>query len=288
MSRRRFTYTVLRYTHDPSAGESMNVGVLVYSPDAAFVDVEVMFQYQRLSDAFAGFDGEGYRKALRSLVEAVQMLRDEFFNTLVAVELPDNARDVVLRIWPDQQLSLSAGPPMTGMSEDLSGTQRRLYERFVTSQYERLRDERRSDDEVWESFRVKLQGTVVPQALTPVRVETNNLSASFYGFRNERWHLFQPISLDYAREASIKRKAKEFLGEFVELSDSEIVQASKIYLLLGVPTHKQFQAAYESAKNMLQKIPVNHQLVEESDAHLFAAEMDQILRNHPSESGRLL
>jgi hypothetical protein len=262
----------------------MNVGVLVYSPEAAFLNVEVMFQYQRLSDAFAGFDGEGYRKALRSLVEAVHALRDEFFDTLIASELPDNARDVIQRIWPDQQLSLSAGPPMTGMSENLPATQRQLYERFVTSQYERLRDERRTDDEVWESFRAKLQGTVVPKALASVRVETSNLSASFYGFKNERWHLFQPISLDYVREASIKRKAKEFLGEFVELSDSEIVRTSKVYLLLGVPTHKPFQAAYESAKKMLQKIPVNHELVEESDAQLFAAQMDEILRNHLSEA----
>lgn len=284
MSRRRYSYSVLRYVHDPSAGESMNVGVLVYSPDASYLDVEVMFQYQRLSDAFAGFDGEGYRKSLRSLVEAVHTLRDQFFSLLITSELAGNAGDVIQRIWPDPQLSLSAGSPMTGMSEDLPRTLRQLYERFVTSQYERLRDERRSDDEVWESFRSTLQGTVVPQALIPVKVETSNLSASFYGFKNERWHLFQPISLDYVREASIKRKAKEFLGEFVELSDSEILRGSKIYLLLGVPSHKQFQAAYESAKKMLHKIPVNHELVEESDAQLFAIQMDEILRGHLSET----
>jgi hypothetical protein len=283
MSRKRYTYSVIRYMHDPSAGESMNVGVLLYSPDASFLDVNVMFQYQRLSDAFAGFDGEGYRKTLRSLADAVDVLRDQFFGLLITSELSRDAREVIQRIWPDPQLSLSASPPMTGMSEDLPRTLRQLYDRFVTSQYERLHDQRRTDDEVWESFRATLQGTVVPKALIPIKVETSNLSASFYGFKNDQWHLFQPISLDYARESSIKRKAKEFLGEFVELSDSEIVRASKVYLLLGIPSHEQFHAAYESAKKMLEKIPVNHELVEESDAGLFAAQMDEILRNHLTE-----
>ena len=31
-----YTYTVLRYVHDPSTGESVNVGVAIYAPEAGF------------------------------------------------------------------------------------------------------------------------------------------------------------------------------------------------------------------------------------------------------------
>lgn len=281
MSRRRYTYTVIRYTHDPVAGESMNVGVLLYSPEASFVDVQLLFQYQRLSDAFAGFDGDGYRRSLRAFMEALTSMRDRLFSSLVsASEIPPNAQNVVERIWPDRQLSFVAAPPMTGASDDFPATLAQLYDRFVLSQYTRARDERRSDDEVWQSFRVRLQGTVVPGALTPVKIQTNNLSVDFLGFKNERWHLFQPISLDYVREASIKRKAKEFIGEFVELADNADVLRGKIYLLLGSPTHPEFRDAYESAKQMLRKIPVDHQMIEESQAEAFAIEMDEYVRKH--------
>jgi Protein of unknown function (DUF3037) len=281
MSRRRYTYSVIRYTHDPIAGESMNVGVLLYSPEASFVDVQLLFQYQRLSDAFAGFDGDGYRRSLRAFIEALAGLRDELFSSLVRPSaVPADAKTVVERIWPDRQLSLVAGPPMTGASDDFPATLAQLFDRFVLSQYHRGRDERRSDDEVWQSFRERLQGTVVPSALTPVKIQTNNLSAEFLGFRNERWHFFQPISLDFIRETSIKRKAKEFIGEFVELADNADVLTGKIYLLLGSPTHPEFREAYESAKQMLRKIPVDHRMIEESEAEAFAIEMDEYVRKH--------
>jgi len=281
MSRRNYTYSVLRYVHDPTAGEIMNIGVVIYSQQAAFIDAELMFQYQRLSDAFAGFDGDGYRRSLRAFTEAIATLRDELFSSLLAPkDLPKDASELIERIWPDRQLSFIAGAPLTGMSEDLPATLRQLYDRFVTSQYDRIRDEWRTDEEVWESFRRRFHGTVITKALRPVKVQTTNLSASFVGFKNEQWHLLQPISLDFARESSIKRKAKEFIGEFVELADSAEIQSGKVYLLLGAPSHPQFQKAYESAKQMLMKIPVNYKLVEEIDAEAFAVEIADYVREH--------
>jgi hypothetical protein len=264
----------------------MNVGVLLYSPEASFVDVQFLFQYQRLSDAFAGFDGDGYRRSLRAFIEALAAMHDRLFSSLIRTsEMPPDAKAVIERIWPDRQLSLVAGPPMTGASDDFPATLAQLFDRFVLSQYHRARDERRSDDEVWQVFRERLKGTLVPSALTPVKIQTNNLSVDFLGFKNERWHLFQPISLDFVREASIKRKAKEFIGEFVELADNVDVLTGKIYLLLGSPTHPAFQEAYESAKQMLRKIPVDHQMIEESQAEAFAIEMDEYVRKHVTSAG---
>ncbi len=281
MSRRQYTYSILRYIHDPAVGEVMNVGVVIYSPDAAFLDAALLFHHQRLSDAFAGFDGDGYRKSLRSFAESIASLREELFSSLLASkDRPADASLLVERIWPDRQLSFVAGHSLTGMSDNFPATLRQLYDRFVTSQYDRIRDEWRTDEEVWESFRKRFQGTIVTKALRPVKVQTKNLSASFAGFKNERWHLFQPISLDFARESSIKRKAKELIGEFVELADSPDVQSGKIYLLLGSPSHPQFQKAYESAKQMLMKIPVDYKLVEERDAEAFAVEISKYINEH--------
>lgn len=281
MTKRSFSYCVLRYVHDPSAGESMNVGVLVYSKEASFLDAHVAFSYQRLSDAFSGFDGDGYRRSLKSFIDAISLFREQVFTALPYPDgVPKDAEEVIKRIWPDQQLSFVAGATAHGRSDDMPGTLHVLYDRFIASQYDRLRDERRTDEQVWETYRERLQGTVVPRALRTVTFRTENLEASFYGFKNERWHLFQPLSLDYVRESSIKRKAKEFLGEFVELTDNEEVDGGKLYLLLGSPSHDRFKKAYESAKQILRKIPLNFEFVEEADADMFAVTMDDYVREH--------
>lgn len=43
----------------------MNIGVVVYSANASFLDAALMHPFKRLSEAFAGFDSEGYKRALR-------------------------------------------------------------------------------------------------------------------------------------------------------------------------------------------------------------------------------
>lgn len=282
MSRRPFSFCVLRYVHDPVAGESMNVGVVVYSPEAKFLDLRLMYSYRRLSEAFAGFDADGYRRTLRSLYEEVTRTRDRLFSTMLtaANKLPDDAASAVRSLWPDQQLSLRIGDSLTGLSDDLALTTRNLFDRFVESQYARAHEERRTDDQVWESYVEKLQGTVLPKVLTPVTFSTENLSANFQGFKNERWHLLHPISLDYARETSIARKAKESLGEFVELADNEDVRTGKIYLLLGAPTQPNYRKTYQHAKDMLKKIPLDAAIIEEEEAETFAETMDEFVRAH--------
>lgn len=281
MSRRSFSFCVLRYVHDPVAAESMNVGVVVYSAEAKFLDTALMYSYRRLSEAFAGFDAEGYRRALRSLHEQVARIRDEMFSpNLSPANFPPDAVSVMRSLWPDQQLGLRIGDASSGFSEDLTVTTHQLFDRFIDSQYSRSYEERRTDEQVWQSYAEKLRGTALPKVLQPVSFSTENLSAEFMGFKNERWHLMQPISLDYARESSIARKAKEFLGEFVELADNEEVRKGRLYLLLGAPTHANYQNAYRHAKDMLKKIPFDASIIEEADAAAFAVTMDEFVRAH--------
>jgi hypothetical protein len=70
-----YTFTVIRYIHDRAAGESLNVGVLVFAPDVSYIGVEVEPRFERLSRTFSGFDGDVYRQTLNRLKEAVAHIR---------------------------------------------------------------------------------------------------------------------------------------------------------------------------------------------------------------------
>ena len=62
-----YTYVLLRYRHDPLAGEFANVGVLVHAPRSGFLGVRVRRTMGRLSTMFPGISGEALRGSLRSI-----------------------------------------------------------------------------------------------------------------------------------------------------------------------------------------------------------------------------
>src|SRR5213080_1950865 len=140
MSKKAYSFCVLRYAHDPIAGECLNVGVLLVSERASFLDLRVQHQVERLSSAFAGFEGERFKQVLRHFEAAVEREREEMFESkqLFVADRSDVTADrIATRIWTDPGLSFRASEPMGGLSDDLPGTLYTLFERFVTSQYQR-------------------------------------------------------------------------------------------------------------------------------------------------------
>jgi Protein of unknown function (DUF3037) len=285
-NRRPFSYCVLRYVHDPVANEAMNIGVMVYSPDHKYLSVTLEYRYERLSAAFSDFDGEGYRRALRAFDASVDELRDYFFSPILRPsELPADAGAIARRIWPDQGLSFRNASPGAGLSADLIATSADLFGRFVSSQNDRTSDERRTDEEVWASLKPRLSGTVLKNVLEPRTFATEDVSVRFeYAFKNERWHVLRPVSLDYARSSSIRRRAAELLGECVALSENADLREGRLYLLLGAPTQPEHADVYIHAKRMLDRqIPIGHELIEERDAGQLVARLEAIARMHAGE-----
>lgn len=293
MTRRAFSYCLLRYVHDPVAQEAMNIGVLVYSPAARFLGATFEYRYERLSGAFSDFDGEGFRRTLRAFDAALDEIRDHLFSPfLQPTQLPDDAGQIARKLWPDQGLSYRFAESGAGLSGDLPATAADLFQRFVASQNERTTDERRTDEEVWADYRHRLSGTVLREVLQPKTFSTADIAVRFdYAFKNERWHVLRPLSLDYARSGSIRRRASEVLGECVALSENDELREGKLYLLLGAPTQAEHLDAYQHAKRILDRqIPIGHEIIEERDAEKLIVHLDGIAREHaqarPGENGK--
>ena len=126
-----YTYSVIRYRHDPAAGETLNIGVILCAPEAMFFDVCFEYHYERLSEPFANFDGEHYRQTLRRFTTVLDDLRDRL-SPSVLFELVDPATDaagVGRMIWPDRDLSFQLGPVLAGISDDPRGALDVLFHR---------------------------------------------------------------------------------------------------------------------------------------------------------------
>jgi len=280
MSKKPYSFCVLRYAHDPIAGECLNIGVLLVSEQAAFLDLRLEYHFERLSKAFARFEGDRFKQVLGHFEAAVGDERRAMFESpqlFVADRSGITADRIASRVWRDAGLSFQASEPMGGLSDDLAGTLAGLFDRFVTSQYQRMQEETVTDDQVWSTLRPRLDQAVT-RALRPKKFETTSFSLEFpHAFQNERWHLIQPLSMDYTHAARIQEKAARWLGNTTALEEDPQARASKLYLVFHRPSIERHIAAYEKAKNLLHKIPMTHEMYEDEDVEALSADLAEHL-----------
>ncbi|MCW3062221.1 MAG: hypothetical protein JWQ02_4042 [Capsulimonas sp.] len=281
MSRVAYTYCALRYVHDIATGESLNIGVVLLAPQLHYVGVIIDPTYRRLSEAFVEFDGDQHRKVVRRFHAAIKHLQKLWANPMGKMfDVPVDAQALMRQIWADQGLSYQYSAVLSGLARSPEIALQDAYDRMVVSKSQRAKVETRSDDDVWNSvYKGPLRQTRAASALKPITLKTNAIELKCeYTFKNERIHIVQPMTFDYAREESISAKAAKWLGNATALAGHE--ELGTMYLLLGKPQMQKHLAAYHRAKNMLDRIPIDHVLVEEEEAEKFAEDLSQFMREH--------
>ncbi len=271
-----YTFSLVRYVHDPIAGEALNVGVLLVSPAVAFLDVKLEYRYERFSAAFAKFDGERFKQVLRHFAGAIDEARESLFSPVLftaSSSKSTTAAEIARRVWSDPGTSFRVSETMGGVGEDLPAILDDLFERFVTSQYERQQPEHLSDDQVWSVYRGKLSHEV-KRHLRPKTFETPDYTIEFdHAFQNERWHVLQPVSMDYSKAALIQDKANKWLGAAINLRESPEAAKGKFYFLLHRPQLLKHRDAYIRSKNILHKVPLEHEIYEEDEVASLSEEL---------------
>lgn len=280
MNKTEYSYSVIKYVHDPVAGEALNVGIVLCAPAVPFCGVQIEYRFERLSETFANFDGEHFKRALRQLQTTIADLQNRPKTTLFPLFDPVNDVEVLRQmIWPDSELSFQFGPLLVGITDDPQAALERLFERMVNSQYQRKTPERRSDDEVWATYQTSLTKKKIHRVLRPKTFLAEGFELKFeHSFKNERWHILQPVSLDFARVDSMRNKVSRLLGDATVLQGN--AELGKLYLLLGRPRQREHFGDYDKALNLLHKMPVEHELVEENQAKQFAEELADFMQKH--------
>jgi len=276
-----YTYSVIYYSHDPSAGEKLNIGVVAFSPEVPFLRVKFQHNYERLSSCFAHFNGENYKRAVHRFEIGVQKITEQLTTGLFAtLDTPQNVNFVTSQIWPDKELSYTCGPILSGVSERLDDDFESIFDRFVTSQYEQSTSERRTDEEVWSVFRDSFLRASITPALEPKTFMVGSFEVKFeHSFKNGAWHALYPVSLDFSKPEGMRNKVTRLLGSTVLLEDTP--ELDTIYLLLGQPKSQENMSAYRKAKELLEKrMKVKHQIIEEDQAEGFAQRLAVYMKEH--------
>lgn len=272
-----YSFSVLRYVHDPSTQEFVNIGVAVFSSEARYLRAICTPNYGRIRQMFQKVDGQRIRQISRYIQDRILTAGREYESSL-PFQVDKDIERLLAGILPPDDSAIQFSKAGVGLSEDLNGTLDDLYERFV-ERYAVVETTRRTDEEVWRVFREPLDRAFVTPRLRPKRIVAPSYEYEFQrSWRNEVWHVYEPVSFDMVEAASMLDKANRWVGRATSLMDSP--DPFRMHLLLGEPQDERLKATYVKAQNILNKIPVEKEFVPESEAASFAEELASQLAKH--------
>jgi hypothetical protein len=277
-----YTYSVLRYMHDITTGEFVNVGVVLYSREARYASALCRSTFGRLSKTFPGMDGDAFKSLMRFVQSRIEEIGDGLKKELPLNGHPSSVADVAHAVLPPDDSSLQWSAPGSGLAENLSQTLELLYDRLVMSYDERPQQDRRSDEEVWRKYRRSLESRHVLKHLQPKKISVQDDEVQFqYAWKNGVWHCLEPVSFDLSSADSIREKAHKWLGQL--LSVKEAKEAFKVYLLLGEPQNESLRPAFDKAVSILHRLPVDSEVIREERAGEFSEQFAREIEAHETK-----
>lgn len=272
-----YTYTVLRYIHDTTSGEFVNVGVVVMSSENGTFETIFKTNSVRVKNVFPTLNGKSYRSRmlkLKSSFESLKRQTDE--------ELPINSDkkllELVHSVLPKDDSSLQWGGVGSGISNDLKKTVATLYERFV-SKYDFVAHEARKEDaDVWKQFKVELEKRNLIRHFVSKSIEVEDDDVEFeHAWKNGKWHCYEPLSFDLANSTSIRTKAHRWLGQMASLETSK--EDFLVHFLVAKPRLLSLEREYERALSILRKNKWV-QVVEEMEMPFLAEKIEREIKEH--------
>ena len=281
--RTAYSFSILRYIHDSVTQEFVNIGVAVYAPDCGFFRAICTTHYARITQAFTKIDGNRFRQLTRYIQEQVNAV-----GVSLSGELPfepnRTIEHLLARVLPPDDSSIQfSNPAGVGMSSNPEETLTNLFNRYVEKYAVRPGTTRRDDEDVWRVFREPLEKRHVTSHLSPKRIVASSYDYEFQrAWKNETWHLYEPVSFDYVDGGSMLDKANRWVGRATSLNDSS--EQFKIHMLLGEPQDPALYSTFIKARNILNKMPGQREFISESDAEGFAEELERDVQAHENES----
>jgi hypothetical protein len=274
-----YTFSVLRYVHDPVTTEYVNIGVALYAPDAKYASAICTPFYARLSKVFDRIDGDHFRQVTRYLQNRIEEIGDRLKSELPFPETVRSIDSLLAQVLPPDDSAIQFSPPGAGFTADPEKTLSNLYQRYVEYYTSRPLYPSRDDEEVWRVFKKPLEEHHLIQFLKPKRIVAPDYDYEFKRARkNEVWHTYEPVSFDLMEQTSIVDKANTWVGRITSLSQSH--EKFKPHLLLGEPREPKLRTAFVKAQNILHRMPCMHEFVREVEAEDFARHMEAEIERH--------
>lgn len=277
-----FEYSILKYVHDTTTGEFINVGVVLYSAPQNSILAKCRNTISRLSGVFPDLNKPHFRKMMRFVNS---QFSDINFRLNSELRLsPDASLSSYLHsVIPKDDSSLQWSEIRSGITSCLQEEIDDLFTRYVAKYDTPSNRERRTEQDIWRDFEKTLEAFSLPESFIPKKISVRDDELEFkHAWKNGIWHCIEPVSFDLSDGDYFKDKAHRWLGQMASIQDSK--EEFKLYLLVSPPKEKNLIKAFENAVSILKKIPVQSEVFLEDDALVLASEIRKEMQEHIQSS----
>jgi len=273
-----YTYTTLRYIHDITTGEFINVGVALYSPTGQFAGAKIRTTTGRLHQAFPSLDSKRLIKKLKNIQSDFKKYSD-IINSQLSFEKYDSIINISRNILPLDDSSLQWSDIGAGRCVSPKEELDKLYSRLVALYDTQHTNDHRNEDDIWRSFKLDLKKRNLLQHFGSKTISVKDDEMEFHNaWKNSQWHCVEPVSFDLSSPNTIKDKAHKWLGQITSIQNTQ--EKFKLYLLLGKPQDKSLEDAFNNALSILEKIPGDKLIFKEQESNKLLDILDNEAQKH--------
>jgi hypothetical protein len=208
----------------------------------------------------------------------------EQLSTEIAEDLQFESHSIdslTTRVFPADDSSIQWSPVGAGLTNDPALTLENLFERMVQRYDEKGSRPQRSDEDLWRHFRRTLEVRQLLRHFEPrvIAVKDDEIQFS-HAAKNGVLHCVEPLSFDLTSPDGIREKAHRWLGRITSVKDAP--EEFKVYFVVAPPQEIQLMPAFDTAVNILRKVPVEKEIALESEADRISSQLEAALVGEPS------
>jgi len=250
--------------------EFLNVGIVTFFPETFNISFKYTNRFKRITRSFSDVDTDYLKKLLQNIYyrlteKSIEIKNHNLFNDKFDFKI------FFSEVLPIENLSLRFSDIFYGNSDDANKTVNYLFERYINKYNDKSSRYSRSDEDVWKVFKEPMLKRKLTDKLTSHKIVTNNYEHEFeHCWKNDIWHINEPISFDLKEGSTILEKANTWLGRATILNEKKDF---KLYLLLGKPQNQSLNNYFVKAENILNEMPCKKEFIREDEAEEFAEEL---------------
>ncbi len=275
-----YEYQVLRYVHDITLEEFVNIGFVLFAPDIKYLNSRGTHKYGRIAGFFHVVPGNYIVRSIKHFENSISEFSERLTSELSFTSYK-SIEDFTSKVLPKDDSSFQLSQVKKGLTLDVSKTFDELFQKYVGKNEKSTPRKSRSDDDAWRLvYKKYFDKHEISQKLTEHTINTKHDKFTFeHSIKNGKYHCYQPISFDLLEEKDIKEKVYKWVGKISELETA--TESFKLNLLTLLPQSPYMEKTTNWVNEQLlsQKQNLDIEIVKEKNADNFFREEKQILED---------
>ena len=225
-----YHFRVLRYVHDVSTEEFVNIGVVMWIPEHSTLMFRVNEQFGRLSRFFNNFDSKSYTQMIRNLQSSFNRVALDLPTLRLFKYKPENTSEIFYELVREDASCFQWSSLMSGISTIPEQRLDQLFEEFVIFRKSSRPVQRRNKKMIWSTV---LQALKAHDLKEHVQFQVMMKAASFdcpfrMGWNNGIRQVLEPISLNLGDPVEIIDTANTWSGRLSILSQENTFNCTAV------------------------------------------------------------